>query len=336
MREKGVFMTIQETKQTPAEKQEEQKFVVGAKDALEKELSSSFAKDSEFAKSLNLPAEQPEEEVEEQEEVVESEDEQEQVEGNEEESAEEQEEEDEDLIPKSKVDKRFQSLTAQNKALEAKINALEKQATVGKSPEVVKLEKMSENELETLIDQIEDAKFQAITDGDRDKYNELSSLGKNANKVLREAPKRFVEQQESLTRATASQIIEDLELQNNVEAQNEILAGANHIYSTTPVLHSKPEGYSQALNLSAQHWQKISKLSAGKSKARSKATKLKRDVNNLKRKTSLDGKIMKGDIGKKHTGSLKKKALSKDANFNDKLNFAKSDGLLGDLSRYQK
>jgi len=104
----------------------------------------------------------------------------------------------------------------------------------------------------------------------------------------------------------------------------EIIEDAQNIYQRTPSLQKSVTGQAEALLLAAE-----------KAKSAPKSTKVvdkdaKRAINKLKKKTSLDGKVLKSDMSKRNVQQLKKKARAGDDSH--KLDFAIQSGMLGDIS----
>ena len=86
------------------------------------------------------------------------------------------------------------------------------------------------------------------------------------------------------------------------------------------------------MHLAAKHFKETSKLSAGKSVN----NKLKQVNTKLKKRVNLAGKVRGGDLNRASISKKREKSHGSDAEFNDKLEFAKSSGLLGDLSKYKR
>ena len=323
-------MAIKTKEQTAEETQHEKQETSEKRENLESDLSS------DIAKTLDLPTDKEEEEEEKEESSEEKEEEEESEDSEEEESEEKadeaEEEEEDDLIPRSKVDKRFAKLTAAIKARDDKIDSLENQANESKDPEIQKLEAMSQEQLERTIDNIEASKFDAIADGDKGKHQQLVTLGRNANRILREAPMKFEAKQSALYKKAAAEIESDEDIPDVTKAAPEIMDIAKEIYGSSKSLQKEETGQAEALHLATRHWKEMNKLSVGKSEVRDQ----KRATNKLKKKTSLAGKTLSGDIGKKALRKTKEKAHSSDAGFEDKVSYAREAGILGDLSKYDR
>lgn len=250
----------------------------------------------------------------------------------------EDEEELEDVIPKSKhekilekLERRIDNVVAENKVLKERQESSAKKAD---DPDLAKMENMSEKELDSLIDQVEDAKFDAMRSEDRDQYKRLVEVGKKAQKVMRDAPQRYQQkQQESIQRAV-NQIQSDDGIENVEEAAPKIKEIAEKIFSEFPQnLRSTPEAQGTAYTLAAEHYKELvnAKPSSGK---KSDSDKYKRQVNNLKKKTSLDGKTKKGDVKKVNLRKLKAKA--KDGDEYDKLGYFVNSGIIDEAKLFGK
>ena len=209
---------------------------------------------------------------------------------------------------------------------------METQANESKDPEIQKLEAMSQEQLERTIDSIEASKFDAMTEGDKGRHQQLVTLGRNANRILREAPMKFEAKQSALYKKAASEIESDEDIPDVTKSAPEIMEIAKEIYGSSKSLQKEETGQAEALHLATRHWKEMNKLSVGKSEVRDQ----KRATNKLKKKTSLAGKTLSGDIGKKVLSKTKEKAHSSDAGFQDKVSYARDSGILGDLSKYDR
>jgi len=197
-------MTVKETQLTSEQKAQEA--------AIQYQEEKDFA--SRLAQSMDLPStltgeidnnikkgvagekeveEEEEAEVEETDEV--SEDEQEEPKA--EETEQDTEEEEEDLIPKSKVQKRFDELTAEIKKLRQAHEAKEREVkeSVQKDAQTEQLEKMSADELKTLKRQIRVEQIKASSD--EAKLSQLLDLEDKVERTLQSAPERFQRNQET-------------------------------------------------------------------------------------------------------------------------------------------
>lgn len=235
-------------------------------------------------------------------------------------------EEEEDLIPKSKVQKRFDEQTARIKALEAKLARQEQDRDVQtkKDDQESQLEKMSESELKTLKRQVRLEQIKAGSD--ESKIAQLFDLEEKIDKTLQTAPQRFQGTQVSRFNDAVNETASSIE---NFEAvKSELFNYAKAIYETTPELHSSVSGQERAWKLAVNHFSALQKISEGKSDT----TELKRQVNTLKKKISVDSGSKKAVQQPDSMNKLHKKAVY--GTDTDKMNFLKrrvnTDGLVSD------
>jgi hypothetical protein len=222
-----------------------------------------------------------------------------------EEAAETQEEteQEEEVIPKSKVQKRFDELTAQKKALERRIEELEQAKSTPKDEISKQLEAMTPEQLKAA--KLEVRKLQIRSQDDDAKLNELMELEDKIDSVMQNAPKNFAKAQADAYARKAQQIAESGSIPDMEKAAPSILKLANEIYSEYPSLQKDINGQATALDLAVKHYKAINSAPGDKSKE----TELKRQVNNLKRKTTLDTKTGKSNIDKSKMDTLRKNAI---------------------------
>lgn len=213
------------------------------------------------------------------------------------------EDEDEEVIPKSKVQKRFDELTAKNKALERKLEELERSRTEPKDEITKQLEGMSQQELK--VAKLEVRKAQIKAQDDDAKLNELLALEDKIDSAMENIPKNFAKAQAEAYARKASQLAESGDIPNIEKVAPQIIKIANEIYAEYPSLQKDINGQAIALDLAAKHYKAINSAPGDKSKE----TELKRQVNNLKRKTTLDTKSGKVNADKSKMDSLKKNAI---------------------------
>lgn len=303
-------------------------------DLIEDLAGSEFVKENilnEEPEKKEVPAKEEveEEEIEEEEEEQEEPDEEEESEESGE-AEEEIEEEEEEVIAKSKVDKRIAQLTAKLRAEEIKNERLQRDSNKDKDPDMVKLEAMSESELESTLDNIEAAKIKAVRDEDDSQLRSLQSLTKKVNKALRTAPDRFNQVVADNYEDAKQQILNDPIASNMTKEQgNAVHEDAIAIYQRTKSLQNTETGQAEALILAFERFK--SDFSSGKSKSAKVNKEAQRKINSLKKKTSLAKKGQKGNISRQNLKTLGAKAKSGD--FDNKLDFAKESGLLGDITK---
>lgn len=215
----------------------------------------------------------------------------------------ENEEETEEVIPKSKVQKRFDELTAKNKALERKLEELENSRQTPKDEITKQLESMSQEELKKA--KLEVRKLQIKAQGDDAKIDELLALEDKIDSVIQEAPKNFRKAQENAYIKKAQEIAELNDIPNLEKVAPQITKIANDIYNQYPALQKDINGQATALELAVNHFKAINSASGDKSKE----TELKRQNNNLKKKVTLDTKGSKVNADKSKMDSLRKNAI---------------------------
>lgn len=255
-------------------------------------------------------AEQKEADLGKQEESETQEESEESTEDTEESEADESDkDEEEDLIPKSKVQERIDKLTAKIKSLESENSKL-----TSKKPESndEKLERLNLDELKQLRRQ---AKLAARTEQDESKLEQLIDLEEKVEDKISNFPQRFQQRQIN----NLQSVLPDFAKidPNVVNMKGDLWNIASSIYQRSSALKSSDMGQVEAMLLAAEH------LNLKRSNTSSKAdtSTLSRQVNNLKKKTSLEGKTrVQGDRGINLT-KLREKAKTGD--IIDKENFFK-------------
>lgn len=201
----------------------------------------------------------------------------------------ESDDEDEDLVPKSKVKKRIDSLVSARKVLEAKVAELEaknKANATGSTKD--RLEALSESELKDLRLKVR-AEWKRTDDPDREA--QLDQLQEDIDDVLKNAPARFQQKQVSAYENKAREIIEENDEVDFDKHGAEIKKIAIDIYNKYSELHQLERGQATALEMAFEHW----KVLQGSNKGKSKELELKRQNMKLKQKTSLDSGSVKGN-----------------------------------------
>jgi len=240
------------------------------------------------------------------------------------EETETEEKEDEDLVPKSKVQKRIDELTRKSKQLEAELERLrsEREAKVEKQDDdISKLEKMSENELHSLKKKVALA---IRREQDDTKAEQLLELEEKINRTIESAPQRFQRQQVERFQSA----VNASEFAHDEKAAKILFDSANQIYSQVPELQKSVDGQARAWQLAEKYYREMSKLSVGKSEV----NELKQKVNSMKKKVSLDTAVQKGNASLGEEAKLYNKAKS--GTFDDKQSFFKkrlnTDALIPD------
>lgn len=303
-------MAVRETQLTPEQRSQER--------AVQEKDEKSFA--SRLADSMDLPStlagevdahikeanaepKEVEEEDLEQDDPEVPADEIEEAEAGEEESEESDDTDDgEDLIPKSKVQKRFDELTAQMKRLQAELekSRSEKPAPPKDSDEA-QLEKMSEAELKTLKRQVRVEQIK--NNSDEAKVAQLMDLEEKIDSTIRTAPQRFASSQVENFNRAVQETADSFEGFDKVKA--EIFNHAKAIYDSAPELHGSVRGQERAWRFAVDHFKALNKVSEGKSTK----SELERQVNTLKKKISVDTTSKKGVQQADSDATLKRKAI---------------------------
>jgi len=230
-----------------------------------------------------------------------------------EESSEEEEAEDEELIPKSKFQKRLDEITREKKLLEARLRKLEDagQTNQAKDEDTLKLEKMSEAELVALKRQVRIS--QARSANDDATLNKLLDLEEKIDSVSRTVPQRFAQNQ--ISQFNEAVQMSASEIPDFQKSQKDIFSLAKRIYDTAPELHASVSGQARAWNLAVEHYKLLQESNMGKTKIE----ELNREKNTLKRKVSVNS------VGKKSTNESESDARlfkkAKGGELRDKLEF---------------
>lgn len=239
------------------------------------------------------------------------------------------EDEEEDLVPRSKVQKRIDELTRQKVELERRLQKLEESGEKAKTrdSETEKLEQMSDDELKTLKRQVRIA--QVKNSSDEAKLAELVDLEEKVDSALRNGPQRF--QQTQLAKFQEAVQESASEFENFDKVSKKIFESAKEIFSDSPELQKSPTGQARAWKMAVKQYSQLESLTAGKSKAE----KLEREVNNLKKKVTMDSGSQKGKVEDNSMEKSFKKA--KYGDHEDKVDFFKRrlniDGMIPEKFR---
>lgn len=209
----------------------------------------------------------------------------------------------EDLIPKSKVQKRIDELTNQIKRLKADQAKREEEVEQKKASdsELEQLEQMSHQELNNLKRQVRVEQIKAGTD--ETKLNRLLDLEDKIDRTIQSAPQRFVKNQTTRFNRAVEQSASEIEGFDKVKA--DIFNYAKTIYQSAPELQGSVEGQARAWQLASEHYKALRKASEGKSDT----NELKRQVNTLKKKISIDSSSKKAVAQPDSLAKLKRKAV---------------------------
>lgn len=274
------------------------------------ELPESLAKKIDEADRKN-----PDEVVEEKEEASDGADEKAEEAGDEvPEETKEEEAEEEELIPKSKFQKRLDEMTREKRMLEARLQRLEQQGQQQqpqKDEDTLRLEKMSESELQSLKKQTRLAQLKNASDDAM--VNKLFELEDKIDGVMKQAPQRFMQSQvQQFNEAVAMSASEIPDFQ---KSQKDVFQLAKRIYETAPELHSSVQGQARAWNLAVQHYKLMQEANMGKTKV----AELTREKNTLKKRVSIEGVSRKAASEPDSDAKLFRKA--KHGELNDKMEF---------------
>ena len=226
-----------------------------------------------------------------------------------EEQKDEEKVEDEYLVPRSKVQPRFDEMTAKIRRLEAENESLKR-----KKPQTQdeKLERLTIDELKALKRQNKIAQRKSSDDSN---LEELIDLEDKVDDFIQDYPNRFQRKQvENL-----SSVLKDFsEIDPDVMNQKgELWSTAAKIFQRSSSLKNSEMGQVEAMMLAAEHLQ----LKRSVNTNNEKSNTLSRQVNNLKKRTSLDGKMrVQGNKGV-NLEKLREKARTGD--LVDKENFFK-------------
>ncbi len=219
----------------------------------------------------------------------------------------------EEVIPKSKVQARFDQLTATIKRLEQRVAEKETAAPVDDIQR--QLDDMNEDTLEDTLTQVRVAKEKARDDDA--KLLELVKLERRIEKTIVQAPQKFISNQVSELNKVAERLSSSGDI-NNSNSQK-ILEIAKGIYDKYPKMQKAIDGQAMALELAVEHYKEMSKSSLVKTDTQN----LKGQLNNLKKKTTLDTKNVKSGGDKINLDKLRSNALN--GTMKDKERFAQND-----------
>jgi hypothetical protein len=214
---------------------------------------------------------------------------------------EDEDEEGGELIPKSKVDKRFKSLTSEIKDLREKLEKATADSDKAKDPDMVKLEGKSITELRSFKNII---KKKILKEADDDKVDDYIELESKIDECILTAPQRFHDRQLVLYNATVKQIVDDEGIDPKGEEAQEIKKIAVNIYQTYDKLQGMEDGMAMALKFAIDHYKIISKNADSKNSERN----LKSKLSNLKKRTMLDSNLLKRDKKSGHLARLRDNA----------------------------
>lgn len=224
-----------------------------------------------------------------------------------------QDDNNEEVIPRSKVQPRFDQMTARIKILEQKL--ADKDNAVPADDTQRQLDAMSEDALEDTLIQTRIAKERA-----RDNPAELAEyvkLERRIEKTIVSAPQKFVQSQMNEGNKTVERLVSEGEItESNYAKVREI---AKTVYDKYPKLQKSIDGQAMAFELAVEHYKALGKVSS----VTANTQNLKGQINNLKKKTALDTKSVKGGGEKVNLDKLRTNAMT--GSMRDKERFAQND-----------
>lgn len=227
---------------------------------------------------------------------------------------------DDEVVPKSKVQKRFDELTRRLKEQQREIEELRLSKAEPQDEITKQLENMTATELKAARQEVR-RKILKSKDDDIS-LNEYMALEDKIELAIENSPKRFADKQVMEFKRTAQSIEDSGEIADIEKATPKIMEIARNIYNKYPSLQKDVKGQATALEMAVEHYKITSTLPTGD---KLKESELKRQNNNLKRKVALDTKSSKGDVDSAKAGELAKKAMS--GGERDRVNLYKSGAL---------
>lgn len=228
----------------------------------------------------------------------------------------------EDLIPKSKVQKRIDELTREKRHLESELNkirkAKEESSKTEEDPDLAKLRKMSTKELQDLRRK---AMVAWKNEADPIKAEQYIELQDKIDETIHSAPNRFQERQIGNYYSAIEDTLVEMGEKLTPETAKQIKGIAESIYAKSNIYQLSEEGQAEAWRQAVERYKEVSKYSVGKSKVND----LERKVNTLKKKVSLDTSSQKGstkqaDDNKSYRKALQGNSRDKQEWFKRKLN----------------
>lgn len=233
-----------------------------------------------------------------------------------------------EVVSKKKVAKRIGSLTSQVKILTERLNtkeAKEAEAAQETDPDVKRLNAMSQDGLKATKRAVIVEIAKATHDGDTDRVSKLVDLQEKVDTAIQNAPQRFIGKQVDAYNKVADDIFTLGEIPMTKDAALELKAIAREVYQSNPELHNLLGGQALAL----KHAYALYKATLSKSAGKENADGLKRQVNNLKKKTGLESGGLKKTVTNKGKDVTKLRTAARGGTTNDKLNLIKEDPAFG-------
>ncbi len=235
---------------------------------------------------------------------------------------------DDELIPRSKVQKRIDALTSEIKLLRKQVEQVKPADT--QDPDTLRLNAMDKDKLthtkDTIKREIRET-YRKMAKGetvDESRLEALEVASDKAEEALKTYPERVKSRQLELYNKQAEEIItelsEDLSENEIIKASKEIKEIAQTIYASYPKLQQSEDGQALALKLASDHWKSKKEVSAG----RSKVDEMRRTTKRLMRRTTLDSNSIKRDGEHRQRESLRENAVRKGGTERDKIEYIKS------------
>jgi len=312
-------MAVNEVQTTQESKASEQE----AKAKAVVELTEGIVKTMDLPEEDKSAEEETEEGAEEEEttgaEGEEAEDEEEEEESTEDGSSKESKDE---LVPRSEVRKLESKFERRLAQATAKIKKLESVSTKSTGdPDQERLDGMTKTELLALKREVRKSQLKAQDDDL--KLEKLLDLEEKIEKTYSNYSDNFTSKQINLLNEKAQEITDAEGDALNKQAISAIKNKAAQIYNNSPVLQKSERGQAEALDLAYQHFVEIRKVLSGKDNNKD----LKRKMNTLKKKTSLETSTAKGNKVSSRLKSLRDKA--KGGSLMDKENLIRHDPRFG-------
>lgn len=246
------------------------------------------------------------------------------------EDSEDEEDAEDELEPDSKkrVKKRIDGLVAQNKALEAEVKKMRDASAEqdddeeAKNPHWQRLEAIYEKHGMDGIEQLQDEIAVEMRKAKDDKSAlNLQKLNRMSMRFQQEAPVRFQKKQ---VREFQKVVVDThKELGKEVFAKNakELFAIADSIFRRTKALQKTVDGQAQAWNLAVEHFNQMRKHQRPEDK--DERLRLKRNLNKLKKKTSLDTKKVRQEREQRKPDRKQMREKASRGNTEDKVDYIK-------------
>jgi len=227
-----------------------------------------------------------------------------------------------DLIPRSKVDKRFKALTAKIKELEAQGKAPVEESVI-LDRDQAKLDKMGLDELKSVLRDTRSKSLifaSSVDKADRDQVDEFVDLEMKIHQSINSYGTRFYNDQVNQMNPIVAAIEYDEDISDPETAKKEIKEIAEGIYQKYPKMQTLKSGMAQAYQLAIDHYKVLQDNNVGKTESK----RVKRENAKLKRKTTLDTSKVKGNSrSSSRKLDLLRKKMKRSATDTDRKEFVK-------------